>query len=268
MLLAELNIRHTRRHMPTRRVAVDDGYLPTNGAGVRRRAHRRGRRRARARARRGAVRRARPPRRRRPPRAHGAAHRAALPTAEPTPTGSTSRATASSGPDGRTGLDQPDARARPSRPRRAAGDRRDHGGVAAPAVGRRIVLAVRRRRHRPPGRAARGARGPPALRRAPRACARRSRAPTTGGWNRPRRPGARVARHPVGAAVGDGGARAPRGLAIERDDVQRRFRRLVRLAHPDHGAGSAGAAERIAELSEARGAAPGVIASAGAGRAG
>ena len=32
MLLAELNIRHTRRHMPTRRVAVDDGYLPTNGA--------------------------------------------------------------------------------------------------------------------------------------------------------------------------------------------------------------------------------------------
>ena len=31
VLLAELNIRHTRRHMPTRRVAVDDGYLPTSG---------------------------------------------------------------------------------------------------------------------------------------------------------------------------------------------------------------------------------------------
>ena len=31
MLLAELNIRHTRRHMPTRRVAVDNGYLPTSG---------------------------------------------------------------------------------------------------------------------------------------------------------------------------------------------------------------------------------------------
>ena len=31
MLLAELNIRHTRRHMPTRRVAVDHGYLPTSG---------------------------------------------------------------------------------------------------------------------------------------------------------------------------------------------------------------------------------------------
>ncbi len=32
MLLAELNIRHTRRHMPTRRVAIDHGYLPTSGA--------------------------------------------------------------------------------------------------------------------------------------------------------------------------------------------------------------------------------------------
>lgn len=42
------------------------------------------------------------------------------------------------------------------------------------------------------------------------------------------------------------------GHAIERDDVQRRFRRLVRLAHPDHGAESTGAAERMAELSEAR----------------
>ncbi len=42
------------------------------------------------------------------------------------------------------------------------------------------------------------------------------------------------------------------GHAIERDDVQRRFRRLVRLAHPDHGGESMGAAERMAELSEAR----------------
>ncbi len=42
------------------------------------------------------------------------------------------------------------------------------------------------------------------------------------------------------------------GHAIERDDVQRRFRRLIRLAHPDHGAESAGAAERMAELAEAR----------------
>ena len=33
MLLAELTVRHTRRHMPTRRVAIDDAYLPTSGAG-------------------------------------------------------------------------------------------------------------------------------------------------------------------------------------------------------------------------------------------
>ncbi|MFI5053027.1 MAG: J domain-containing protein, partial [Acidimicrobiia bacterium] len=58
------------------------------------------------------------------------------------------------------------------------------------------------------------------------------------------------------------------GFAIERDDVQQRFRRLVRLAHPDHGAGSAGAAERIAELAEARELLLAVIASAGVGRAG
>jgi DnaJ domain len=58
------------------------------------------------------------------------------------------------------------------------------------------------------------------------------------------------------------------GLAIERDDVQKRFRRLVRLAHPDHGAGTAGAAERIAELSEARELLLDVIASAGEERAG
>jgi hypothetical protein len=29
--LAELNVRHTRRHMPTRRVAIDPSYLPTAG---------------------------------------------------------------------------------------------------------------------------------------------------------------------------------------------------------------------------------------------
>ena len=31
MLLAELTVRHTRRHMPTRRVALDHAYLPTSG---------------------------------------------------------------------------------------------------------------------------------------------------------------------------------------------------------------------------------------------
>jgi hypothetical protein len=42
------------------------------------------------------------------------------------------------------------------------------------------------------------------------------------------------------------------GTAVERRDVQRRFRRLLRVAHPDHGADAQGAAERIAELTEAR----------------
>lgn len=35
-------------------------------------------------------------------------------------------------------------------------------------------------------------------------------------------------------------------------DVQRRFRALLREAHPDHGAEHAGAADRIADLTEAR----------------
>lgn len=42
------------------------------------------------------------------------------------------------------------------------------------------------------------------------------------------------------------------GSRVDREEVQRRFRRLLRLAHPDHGAADAGAAERIAELAEAR----------------
>ena len=42
------------------------------------------------------------------------------------------------------------------------------------------------------------------------------------------------------------------GSPPERDEVLRRFRRLVRLAHPDHGAAHGGAAERIVELGEAR----------------
>jgi hypothetical protein len=41
-------------------------------------------------------------------------------------------------------------------------------------------------------------------------------------------------------------------MPVERDDVNRRYRRLLRDAHPDHGAKAKGAAERIAELGEAR----------------
>jgi hypothetical protein len=42
------------------------------------------------------------------------------------------------------------------------------------------------------------------------------------------------------------------GVPVVRDEVQRRFRRLLRLAHPDHGGEQDGAAERIAQLTEAR----------------
>jgi hypothetical protein len=41
-------------------------------------------------------------------------------------------------------------------------------------------------------------------------------------------------------------------MNVDRTDIQKRFRRLLRTAHPDHGGASAGAAERIAELTEAR----------------
>ena len=56
--------------------------------------------------------------------------------------------------------------------------------------------------------------------------------------------------HPHGWALtvlGFGDGSDPR-----RDDVQQRFRALVRSAHPDHGGASDGAAQRISELSEAR----------------
>jgi hypothetical protein len=42
------------------------------------------------------------------------------------------------------------------------------------------------------------------------------------------------------------------GMDVERDDVNRRFRRLLRDAHPDSGGVTEGAATRIAELTEAR----------------
>lgn len=48
------------------------------------------------------------------------------------------------------------------------------------------------------------------------------------------------------------GLRAEHAERLERREVQRRFRRLVSLAHPDQGGASLGAAERIAELAEAR----------------
>jgi hypothetical protein len=42
------------------------------------------------------------------------------------------------------------------------------------------------------------------------------------------------------------------GMTLDRDDISRRFRRLLRDAHPDHGGARTEAAERIAELTAAR----------------
>lgn len=44
----------------------------------------------------------------------------------------------------------------------------------------------------------------------------------------------------------------PRGGSMSMADLRQRFRRLVRECHPDHGGAAAGAADRIAELTEAR----------------
>jgi hypothetical protein len=98
---------------------------------------------------------------------------------------------------------------------------------------------------------------------------------------RPMAPGARSAGAPADGPEGAAwrGVPADRRWAmevlgfthateVERVDVQRRFRRLVRLAHPDHGAEHDGAAERMAELTEARELLLGMIASADASSAG
>jgi hypothetical protein len=38
----------------------------------------------------------------------------------------------------------------------------------------------------------------------------------------------------------------------DREDIQRQFRDLLRVAHPDHGGDIDGAAQRISDLTEAR----------------
>ncbi len=58
---------------------------------------------------------------------------------------------------------------------------------------------------------------------------------------------------PVQWAIGVLGIRLTAGQSTPtRDDVQQQFRDLLRVAHPDHGGSSDGAAQRIADLTEAR----------------
>ena len=60
-------------------------------------------------------------------------------------------------------------------------------------------------------------------------------------------------RDPVRWALGVLGLGDVEALAVPgRNDIQRQFRDLLRVAHPDHGGDSDAAAQRIAELTEAR----------------
>jgi len=247
VLLAELNVRHTRRHMPTRRVALDDGYLPTSGSAF------------------GGV-------------LLGAVIAEHAPGLDEEQFDALSRLVDSA----RDGLTVPRIALRYrlqtdthgldlSRHRIISADvevgalrpvlELDRHGPPAPQViaalmaaaalppsGRRVAFrfvdaAVARPGFLPEGLEVRRMfEGLPGLRPFP--------------------PGARAPRASTAADEWRGvpserrwamevlGLRS--GMLVEREDVQRRFRRLVRLAHPDHGAGSAGAAQRIAELADAR----------------
>ena len=256
MLLAELNIRHTRRHMPTRRVAVDDGYLPTGGAAF------------------GGV-------------LIGAVVSEHIEGLDEEQLDALDRLVR----DARDGLTVPrialryrlqtDTHGLDLSRHRITGADVEHGGS-------RPVLELDR--HGPAAPQVIGAimaaawLGPTsrqiALRFVEAAIARPGVPPEGLDVRRlfEGRPGLRPpmpGRTATGAPISDEwrGVPAERRWAMEvlglhgdmglqRDDIQRRFRRLVRLAHPDHGAGSAGAAERIAELTEAREALLALIASA------
>ncbi len=266
MLLAELNIRHTRRHMPTRRVAIDHGYLPTSGTGF------------------GGL-------------LLGAVVAEHVPGLDEEQFEALDRLVDVA----RRGLTVPRIALRYRLQRDTHGlDLSRHRivsaaveqgsarpileldlhGPAAPQVigalmaasqlppsGRTVAFrfvdaAVARPGALPEGLVVRRlSEGHPGLR--PPAPGTATRVGSERGSGRDAWQGIPSERRWAMEVLG-----LHAGLAIERDDVQRRFRRLVRLAHPDHGGGSAGAAERIAELTEARELLLGVIASAGTGRAG
>ncbi|MGH9032229.1 MAG: J domain-containing protein [Acidimicrobiia bacterium] len=252
MILAELNVRHTRRHMPTRRVALGDHYLPTSGAGY------------------GAV-------------LLGAVAADTAPELDPEQHDALGRfiddarsarlavprialrhrlqtdlhgldrsrhriVGEGGGGDGRPrvvleldvhGRAAPQligavmaAAALPSSDGRRLAFRAIDGALARPGVLPEGVV-VRRLFEGVPG----------ARPSAPGVGARRNGdAPLVDPW-RSVPADRRWAMEVLGLGV---------EMSLERGDVQRRFRRLVRLAHPDHGATSTGAAERIAELTEAR----------------
>jgi hypothetical protein len=244
LILAELNVRHTRRHMPTRRVALDAGYLPMNGS------------------------------------AHGGALLAAVVAEHVDGLDDEQRELL---PKlvlaARDGLSVPRIALRYRLQTDVHGlDRSRHR-----IVGEDGHLVVELDTHGAPAPQVLGAvLGAASLPPTPKAAALKAvRDVVEGRWrgladdvlvrrvdwmdlsSRPPlagvhwRPGA-----PAEERVWDGVPSERRwamevlglgaDMTVERDDVNRRYRRLLREAHPDHGAAAKGAAERIAELSEAR----------------
>jgi hypothetical protein len=241
VLLAELDVRHTRRHMPTRRVALDGGYLPTNGPGF------------------GAV-------------LLGAVVAENLEGLDEEQWDLLPRLV----DEARRGaLSVPRIALRYrlqtdihglDRSRHRIVEEADvrvleldvHGApvpqvlgavmaaAALPVSGRRVAIQAIEFAIARPGALPEGL------------VVRRLFEGVPGA--RPYAPGARRAARPDNVWHGVSAERRwamevlglQAGMPLERVDVQARFRRLVRQAHPDHGAASRGAAERIAELNEAR----------------
>jgi hypothetical protein len=257
MLLAELNVRHTRRHMPTRRVALDDGYLPTTGPAF------------------GAV-------------LLGAVVSEHLIGLDEEQLDALGRLVA----DARDGLSVPRIALRYRLQTDTHGlDRSRHRIVSADPERGFVRPVLELDRHGPPAPQVIGAvmaaawLGPSARRTALRAVEAAIARPGVlpeGLDVRRLLEGVPGARPPLPGTAWRGAAERAEewrgvpaerrwamevlglrgGMPIEREDVQHRFRRLVRLAHPDHGAGTRGAAERIAELAEARDTLLAVVASA------
>jgi hypothetical protein len=246
VLLAELNVRHTRRHMPTRRVALDGAYLPTSGP------------------------------------AHGATLLAAvvatnLPAIEDEQRELLPRLLH----DARHGLSIPrialqhrlqyDVHGLDRSRHRMLGEDGHivveldiHGGPAPQILGavmgaaalhssgRTIALDTLHRvvDGRWPGLASEVE-----LRTVAVGLWNGYRPPlATAGERRPGGPPEELLWQGIGPdqrwAMEVLGLRA--GMELERDDLNRRFRRLLRDAHPDSGGASSNAASRIAELTEAR----------------
>jgi hypothetical protein len=246
VLLADLNIRHSRRHMPTRRVALEGAYLPTSGP------------------------------------AHGAALLAAvvatnLPLIPEEQRDLLPRLL----DDARRGLTIPRIALRHRLQRDTHGlDRSRHR-----LLGEEGQLVIEIDVHGGPTPQVLGAvLGAAALPTGARAIALDAiRRVTTGrwggvapevavrfvaesAWNSVRPPFASADEWTMGAppdeqawngiAPDERWAREVLGLRaemrIQREDVNRRFRRLLRDAHPDSGGVATGAAARIEELTEAR----------------